>query len=224
LFGGFPAGNTLFELHEGTEVLESLAKGGTLEVNELGGKATRLPPQGLFEMDGSSVFCLRSDGGGGLGDPLLRSPDRVLADVRAGLASAAQARNIYGVILDEARQRVDEEATALFRSEIRAERLGHKPSRDVAEALKGPESLIPSVILNRASETVECAVCRHELSPLTESWKGRAVERSMPLAALGPLMTSTQFILRTFICPGCGTILDAEMTLPNDPPVHSYSP
>jgi N-methylhydantoinase B len=224
LFGGFPAGNTLFELHEGTTVQQSLAKGGTLQVNKLGGKATRLPPQGLFEMDRDGVFCLRSDGGGGLGDPLLRRPGSVLADVRAGLASPVQARDIYGVILDEARNKVDEEATIRLRSEIRTERLGYKPPRDAARAVKSPESAIPSVVLNRATGTVDCALCHYELSALNESWKGRSVERSTPLAALGSLMVSTQFVLRTFICPGCATILDAEMTLPSDPPVHSYSP
>jgi acetone carboxylase gamma subunit len=38
------------------------------------------------------------------------------------------------------------------------------------------------------------------------------------------MMTSTLFILRSFSCPGCGLLLDTEMTLPEDPPVHTYSP
>jgi acetone carboxylase gamma subunit len=45
-----------------------------------------------------------------------------------------------------------------------------------------------------------------------------------PLSALGELMASTQFVLRSYSCPACGALLDAEMTLPGDPPVQTYSP
>lgn len=39
-------------------------------------------------------------GGGGYGDPLTRAPEAVLADVRAGFVSAAQAEHEYGVVVD----------------------------------------------------------------------------------------------------------------------------
>lgn len=39
-------------------------------------------------------------GGGGYGDPLSRDPAAVVADVRAGFVSPAQARNVYGVTVD----------------------------------------------------------------------------------------------------------------------------
>jgi len=42
-----------------------------------------------------------SAGGGGFGDPLDRDPERVLADWRDGLVSAATARDVYGVRIDE---------------------------------------------------------------------------------------------------------------------------
>ena len=59
-------------------------------------------------------------GGGGYGDPLTRDPALALADVRAGLVSAARAEAAYGVVLsrdpalaadDPAGWRVDEAAT-----------------------------------------------------------------------------------------------------------------
>jgi N-methylhydantoinase B len=57
-------------------------------------------------------------GGGGYGDPLLRDPARVLADVVAGKVTAEGARRDYGVIVEDGR--VDDDATAALRSERRA--------------------------------------------------------------------------------------------------------
>jgi acetone carboxylase gamma subunit len=57
-----------------------------------------------------------------------------------------------------------------------------------------------------------------------ENWKLAAVEQSEPLTALSPLMTSRSFVLRRYSCPACGALLDAEMTLPDDPPIHCFSP
>jgi N-methylhydantoinase B len=40
------------------------------------------------------------NGGGGYGDPLLREPERVLADVAEGYVSRERARSVYGVAID----------------------------------------------------------------------------------------------------------------------------
>lgn len=56
-------------------------------------------------------------GGGGYGDPLLREPARVLADVVAGKVTAEGARGDYGVVVRDGR--VDDDATAALRSERR---------------------------------------------------------------------------------------------------------
>lgn len=65
----------------------------------------------------------RSAGGGGYGDPLLREPERVLADVREGYVSFERARDVYGVVLtgDPAKFEtlaVSEAATAAKRAEL----------------------------------------------------------------------------------------------------------
>ena len=54
-------------------------------------------------------------GGGGYGDPRVRPPKQVAADVRAGYVSAAAARDVYGVSLSE-HGIVDEPATRRLRS------------------------------------------------------------------------------------------------------------
>ncbi len=60
-------------------------------------------------------------GAGGLGDPLEREPERVAADVHAGLVSVEAAREHYGVIVST-RGEIDTKATEDARSRLRAER------------------------------------------------------------------------------------------------------
>ena len=73
------------------------------------------------------ILHFRTWGGGGWGDPLERPADRVLYDVEGGLASIEGARR-YGVVVEEGegRCRVDQEATAALRDEMRRDR-GNEP-------------------------------------------------------------------------------------------------
>jgi N-methylhydantoinase B len=94
-------------------------------------------------------------------------------------------------------------------------------------ALGGPGGATPltqPVRYDSTRDAALCAACERELAPLRENWKLRAVVQTQPLRALGPLMLSERFVLRSYSCPGCGALLDTEMTLPSDPPVHPYSP
>ena len=59
-------------------------------------------------------------GGGGWGDPLERKTDAVERDVRNGKVSAAKAAELHGVVIDKESGRVDEKATRLLRSDLRA--------------------------------------------------------------------------------------------------------
>ena len=47
---------------------------------------------------------VRTAGGGGIGDPLERSLEKVAADLAASIISRRHAEEIYGVVLDEAGQ------------------------------------------------------------------------------------------------------------------------
>jgi N-methylhydantoinase B len=46
------------------------------------------------------VFSLDTPGGGGLGNPLERDPQRVLNDVRNGYVTREKAREVYRVAID----------------------------------------------------------------------------------------------------------------------------
>ena len=58
-----------------------------------------------------SICC----GGGGYGPPAERAPSRVLHDVAEGWISRERAREVYGVVIDDAMQ-LDEQATERLRS------------------------------------------------------------------------------------------------------------
>ncbi|MBI2209959.1 MAG: hydantoinase B/oxoprolinase family protein, partial [Deltaproteobacteria bacterium] len=59
------------------------------------------------------VVRLETPGGGGLGDPLNRDPERVLSDVQNGYVSAERARALYGVVIErrDGNFRVDDSLT-----------------------------------------------------------------------------------------------------------------
>jgi len=58
--------------------------------------------------------------GGGYGDPLERSAEKVLDDVLDGFCTVEHARAAYGVIVDPVAETVDEAATAALRQRMRA--------------------------------------------------------------------------------------------------------
>ncbi len=62
------------------------------------------------------AFVVRSGGGGGMGDPRTRDPERVARDVRGGYVSPDAARERYGVVLTE-EGTVDAAATAALRAD-----------------------------------------------------------------------------------------------------------
>ena len=78
---------------------------------------------GVFPLMGDDALYVRWNGGGGYGDPLDRDAEAVAADVRGEVVSAAAARDVYGVVLAEADNTVDEKATASLRESLRAARI-----------------------------------------------------------------------------------------------------
>jgi N-methylhydantoinase B len=71
--------------------------------------------------EGSSVI-IRSAGGGGYGDPLMRDPELVAADLREGYISGGVARDVYGLACGNDGA-VDKSATNKLRADIAAKRI-----------------------------------------------------------------------------------------------------
>ena len=77
-------------------------------------------------LDHDDVYQVRTQSGGGYGDPLDRDPARVLEDVRSGVVSVEGAKNMYGVVVDEARDDVDAvfaSADRVVKARLRTQRL-----------------------------------------------------------------------------------------------------
>ena len=56
------------------------------------------------------------------------------------------------------------------------------------------------------------------LDSVGRPWKLAAVLRSRPLCEVGAVFTADPaLLLREFVCPDCGALLDSEIALPDDP-------
>ena len=80
------------------------------------------------------VITFFSQGGGGYGDPYMRDPEAVAADVRRGLVSREAAERDYGVALRG--RGVDGDATATLRARARGRRpdFAYGPEREALDA------------------------------------------------------------------------------------------
>lgn len=76
---------------------------------------------GVFPLMHQDALYVRWNGGGGIGDPLGREPDKVVQDLRDGVISVRAATEVYGVVLKHGT--VDLGATAANRNKLRRARL-----------------------------------------------------------------------------------------------------
>ncbi len=89
---------------------------------EDGGRWSQLPTKFTRPLAKGQAIRHTTAGAGGYGDPLLRDPAVVLADVRDGKVTPEAAARDYGVAVARAPWRVDAEATERLRAERRAGR------------------------------------------------------------------------------------------------------
>lgn len=100
-----------------------------LIVNEGRDGEARLRIVDVYPLRTGDRVTLRTSGAGGYGDPFLRDPQAVMADVTSGLVSIAHACEAYGVVIGE--DGVDNAATATLRG-ARAMRTGWDPGPERA--------------------------------------------------------------------------------------------
>lgn len=126
--GGLPAGGSGHEVRRATNVAALLQQGTVPAEPALTAERTDLLAinQQSVPIAAGDVFVQWIAGGGGYGDPLLRDPARVAADVTDGYIRAETAAGTYGVVLTGSG--VDEQATARARDAIRRARLGADPT------------------------------------------------------------------------------------------------
>ena len=65
---------------------------------------------------------------------------------------------------------------------------------------------------------IACSKCEHRFGSASENWKQDAILHEQPIHTLGETYTVDEKILiRTFVCPDCGVLLDTEVALADDP-------
>lgn len=71
---------------------------------------------------------------------------------------------------------------------------------------------------------IRCGRCDHVLGPAGRNFKLGALVRDVPLSEGNPTLrdpaiyTDSTVVLRQFICPGCGTMLETEIAVDGAPP------
>ena len=75
-----------------------------------------------------------------------------------------------------------------------------------------------NIIDSEGKRTIACSKCDHLIGPTDENWKPHAVLYEQPISSLGETYTTNeQVLLRSFVCPGCGVLLETEVALAGDP-------
>lgn len=206
LFGGYPGACTLFEVQaNGTP--------RPVALNEAG-----------IPLAAGETFRFANASGSGLGDPLERDPDRVLADVREGYVTTAAARAVYGIVIGA--HGVEAGATASARESLRAARRARAVFQtrvdDPPRGARVVGRLSDGVEVVRAHDRLvaRCAGCGAGLGLAPVTWKRGAglaectlgdPEYAERTGAWAPRRASGPIVLREWICPGCARLLETEV-------------
>jgi N-methylhydantoinase B len=217
-FGGLPSSTTRFALRKGERVLERVRDGAAMPTSEgeLQAEVELIQAKSFNnEVGVDDVWVCSWAAASGYGDPLLRPPAEVEADLRAGRVGEDWARRAYGVVAGDA-----EETTAL-RERLRADRLGSSPALPLGEQGNG-EPLTEAVV--RAGDSLRCRSCGHELAPAEGNYKDGARLRRVALAeviAAAPNSgdyTETKIEAGLSSCPQCGLQLAVEVLVGGEEP------
>jgi N-methylhydantoinase B len=232
LFGGAPGSTTRYLL-----VRDSNARGQLLnssipaDIEDLDGLFEALAPSsaGIAQLV-ADVVEERWCGTGGYGDPLLREPSLVAADVAARKVSDAAAAETYGVVLLPDGQ-VDGKATGRRRREIEQRRLASsQPPRETSGATKTSPPLIQiadalDVVETDQGPAFTCRRCQHVLCEVVHDYRDGCCSAHLPLDSLSPLMgrdrqrlSDDVQVLESY-CPACATRIAADLVLVGERPV-----
>jgi N-methylhydantoinase B len=172
------------------------------------------PKPGTIPMTPDDLFEVSWQGGGGFGDPLLRDPEAVRAEVAAGLLPVTAVAAVYGVVL--AGEAVDHAATADQRAWMRSQRLGY-----VADELRedpGGVPLGPALRLVRRDGVAEVhTVGGAVLCVGSTRWRAGAVARRIDPALHG-ISLHPDLAMTAFYCPVTGVQLAVDVHRRDDQP------
>jgi N-methylhydantoinase B len=226
LFGGLPSSCNHRLLLKDSNVREIVASGvmpsGAQAVTGRKVEMAAKPP--MFDFLPDDFYEWSPHAGGGWGDPLERAPERVAADVNAGLVSIDAARKLYGVVMVDS-ERADPGATAKLRADLRAARRAFPVERKVSAP---PGDSIPTgvtfgdvgeYVIKGGKAYLQCG-CGHLLSAAGDNWKYYCGRRALTADEIGPrVRLHAELEAISYACPGCARQLDIEVKLKSDEPL-----
>lgn len=226
LSGGGPASVAANFILRSSDVREQFAAGqGVATAEDVTGESEVLAAKDQTLLTGDDLHVCRLPGGGAFGDPLLREPHRVLADVVGRRVSPEIARSIYGVAISDGS--VDEQETRQLRESMRQERLreaspvGEISSQTIDEAtrLHPVVDTIDAVEIS-GERRLRCTVCNYDLGSYHDDYKQSTVMRERSITSVSPLNDlglRDLIVLREFYCPGCGTAVAVDVQKKDEP-------
>ena len=238
LYGGYPSSVQVRALLRNADIRARFARGeiaGGLD-DAVCDSVENLPAKTRTVVNGDDAWLLSCAGGGGYGDALLRPPEAVARDIRAGLCSRGVGEAVYGAILDDAGE-VDTAATGTARDAIRARRLAEgrlfaeiwpdlaAPAANPPGGASEPVAAIGQavVVAERGGALwYDCQSCRHPLAPVEADPKTGALVRRVPMEMLSPwnrFGLGGEIAVNEYVCPGCAHLLSVEVRLAGDPPL-----
>jgi len=229
--GGGPSQTNQFIIRRKTDVRKRMAKGEVpQELADLSGEWDIQKVIAWSYLDHDDVYQVRTQSGGGYGDPLDREPARVLEDVRSGVVSIEGAKDMYGVVIDAKDDDVDRAGTAKAREAIRKRRT--ERSKPVDPAVKGrmivaregiPLNEFLHVITDGDARVIQCR-CGQVLTDASRNFKDGTVMEEGLVKEAGPYVNqfdvARRFVFRQFYCPGCMRRLETEVCMKDEPVLH----
>ena len=175
-----------------------------------------------FIQNPDDVYAVLWSAAGGFGDPLERDPAKVEADVANGDVSAGTAKSVYGVVIGDA------DATERERKTQKAQRLS-----SASHPFQKPQKL-EGRIDSLATESLairgkgndahwSCAKCATDLGPASGNYKAACARSDRAIQASNPIVGDPKRFIdptpqfRQFSCPGCGTLIENEIAVAEDP-------
>lgn len=222
--GGLPGGGGGFEFHRNTNLADLIRSGTFPDETTLTAGSVDLQDSNsqMVPLSVGDVFRSWIAGGGGVGDPLLRDPELVAADVRDGYLTTVSAGSVYGVEID-ATGGVDPSATTARRKEVRSQRLTSQGlPRPTATPLTVDDLTTASLVPHREVDGMwACPSCSGSLGAHSD-WREGAVRTTYGagsrLAESGTWVRhidndSRRIVLDEFLCQHCGTQLATQIRL-----------
>lgn len=190
--------------------------------------APDLPPLKRLDVPEGSLLLDPVMVGSGYGDPLDRDPSMVLNDLMDQAVSRKFARKVYGVVIEEKTETVDDAKTMALRDSMRAERLANArpvdPTRKPRKLTTNPVTSVMRIheclhIVEQSEGFVmACRKCSQNLGAADGNYKSACLYRSIDKDQLtelpppGGRHSMGRYI--EYYCPGCVTLLEVEVAVP----------